>query len=194
MISFHPCTFSGAHTPASGWPFTAPAQHRGQELAGVTALDPGDILGRACGHDLAAAVAALGAEVDEPVRGLDHLEIVLDHDNGIALLDQFVQHLEQFRDVVEMQSGRRLVQDVQGSAGGALRQLLGELDALRLAARERGGLLADMDVVEADAVQKLEYAAHPRHRLEEAQRLLDRHVEHVGDRLPLNRTSRVSRL
>ncbi len=62
-----------------------------------------------------------------------------------------------------------------------LAQLLRELDALRLAARERGRLLADMDVVEADAAQEREHVAHPRHRLEELQRLLDRHVEHVGD-------------
>ena len=68
-----------------------------------------------------------------------------------------------------------------------LRQLLGELDALRLAARQRGGLLADVDVAEADAVQRLEHVAHARHRLEEVERLLDRHVEHVGDRLALER-------
>ena len=63
-----------------------------------------------------------------------------------------------------------------------LRQFLGELDALRLAAGQRGRLLADMDVIEPDAVQELQRLAHPRHRLEEFQRLLDRHVEHVGDR------------
>ena len=34
-------------------------------------------------------------------------------------------------------------------------------------------------------MQQLQHVAHPRHRLEELQRLLDRHVEHVGDRLAL---------
>ena len=38
-----------------------------------------------------------------------------------------------------------------------------------------------MDVIEADAVQEFERLAHARHRLEEVERLLDRHVEHVGD-------------
>src|ERR1051325_11850665 len=42
-----------------------------------------------------------------------------------------------------------------------------------------------MDVVEADAVQRLQHVADARHRLEEVQRLFDRHVEHVGDRLAL---------
>ena len=47
---------------------------------------------------------------------------------------------------------------------------------------KRRRLLADMDVIEADAVQELQRLAHPRHRLEKFQRFLDRHVEHVGDR------------
>ena len=72
----------------------------------------------------------------------------------LPLLDQLVQHFEQLGDVVEMQAGGRLVENVERAAGGALRQLLGELDALRLAAGQRGRLLADMDVVEADAVQQ----------------------------------------
>ena len=66
-----------------------------------------------------------------------------------------------------------------------LRQLLGELDALRLAAGQRRGLLADVDVAEADAVQQRQHVAHARHRLEEVERLFHRHVEHVGDRLAL---------
>ena len=105
----------------------------------------------------------------------------------LPCLDQLVQHFEQLRHVVEMQAGGRLVEDVERAAGGALRQFLGELDALRLAARERRRLLADMDVAEADAVQQLQLVADARHRLEEVQRLLDRHVEHVGDRLALER-------
>src|SRR6202030_1374427 len=42
-----------------------------------------------------------------------------------------------------------------------------------------------MDVVEADAVEEGKRLAHPRYRFEEIERLLDRHVEHVGDRFPL---------
>src|SRR5258708_3911587 len=55
-------------------------QHRGQKLAGVAARRLDDVFGRAPGDDLAAAVAAFGAEVDHPVRGFYDLEVVLDHD------------------------------------------------------------------------------------------------------------------
>jgi pSer/pThr/pTyr-binding forkhead associated (FHA) protein len=103
------------------------------------------------GDDLAAAVAAFGAEVDDPVGGLDDFEIVLDHHHRVAVVDQLVQHFQQLAHVVEMQAGGRLVEDVERAAGGAARQFLRQLDALRLAARQRRRLLADMDVAEADA-------------------------------------------
>src|SRR4029450_11682933 len=73
-----------------------------QELAGVGALGPGDPLRRALGHDLAAAVAALGAEVEYPVGRLDHVQVVLDHDHRVAGVDQAVEEPEQRVYVLEM--------------------------------------------------------------------------------------------
>ena len=69
--------------------------------------------------------------------------------------------------------------------GRDLAELGRELDALRLAARERRRRLAELDVVEPDVVQRLQAAADLRDLREELERLLDRHVEHVGDRLAL---------
>ena len=45
------------------------------------------ILGRALCDDAAAAVAALRAEVDDPVRGLDHIEVVRDHGNSVVVIE-----------------------------------------------------------------------------------------------------------
>src|SRR5258708_13009638 len=84
-----------------------------------------------------------------------------------------------------MQAGGRLVQDVERLAGGAPRQLLGELHALRLAAGERRRLLADMDVAEADPFERDQLLADRRHGGEELRAFLDCHLEHVGDRLVL---------
>ena len=61
----------------------------------------------------------------------------------------------------------------------------GELHALRLAAGERRRRLAERHVVEPDVVQRLQPAADLRDLREERERLLDRHLEHVGDRLAL---------
>ena len=133
----------------------AAREHRLEELPGIARRVARDIFRRAGRNDLAAAVAAFGAEIDDPIGGLDHFEIVLDDNHGVAGLDQLVQHIKKLRHVVKMQARGGLVENVERAAGCAFRQLLGELDALRLAARKRGRLLPDMDVIEADAVQEL---------------------------------------
>jgi hypothetical protein len=51
--------------------------------------------GKSLRGSVAAAVAAFGAEVDDPVGGLDDVEIVLDHHDRVALVDQFMQHFQQ---------------------------------------------------------------------------------------------------
>ena len=72
-----------------------------------------DLLGRAHRHQPAAVFAALGAEVDDPVGHLDHIEVVLDHDQRVAGLEQLAERREQLRDVVEVQARGRLVEDVE---------------------------------------------------------------------------------
>src|SRR5215470_5812144 len=50
----------------------APRQHRLQKRPGIAHGSTRDVVRRAGGNDLAAAIAAFGAEVDDPVGGLDH--------------------------------------------------------------------------------------------------------------------------
>lgn len=47
---------------------------------------------RAGGDDLPAAGAAFGAEVDDPVGGFDHVQIVLDDHHSIAVARQALHH------------------------------------------------------------------------------------------------------
>ncbi len=81
--------------------------------------------------------------------GLDDVQVVLDHHHGVAGRDQPVEHRQQLPDVVEVQARGGLVEDVERAAGGALGELARELDALGLAARERGRGLAQGDVAQA---------------------------------------------
>ena len=120
----------GLRHPAAG-------QDASKKGAGVRGARRRDLLGRAGGDHLAAAVAAFRPHVDDPVGGLDHVEVVLDHQHGVAGVDQALQHLRAALDVGEVQAGGRLVEDVERAAGGRARQLVRQLDALGLAARER---------------------------------------------------------
>ena len=62
-----------------------PLQQFLEELAGVAAFFGDDVFRAARGDEFAAAVAAFGAEVEDPVGGLDDFEVVLDDDDGCLL-------------------------------------------------------------------------------------------------------------
>ncbi len=107
------------------------------------------------------------------------------HDDGVALVDEAVEHEQQLAHVLEVQTGRRLVEHVDAAAVRALLQLGRELDALRLAAGQGRGALAETHVAEPDVDERLEEPVDRADRLEELGRLADRHVEHLGDVLAL---------
>src|SRR5688572_7283743 len=102
-----------------------------------------EALGYALEDDAAAAAAALGPQVDDPVRLGDHIEVVLDHQHRVAGVDQAVQHADQLLDIGHVQADRRLVEHIERLQGIGLGKLIDQLDALRFASRERRALLAD---------------------------------------------------
>ena len=110
---------------------------------------------------------------------------MFDDDDGVPHVDEAHQDVEEFLDVGEVQADRRLVEDVEGVAVRPFSQFAGELDPLRLAPREGRRRLAEADVPQPHVVQELELPADRRDVLEEAEGLLDGHVEDLGDVLVL---------
>ena len=86
------------------------------------------------------------------VRPANHVVIVLDDDERVSLVAQPVQDSDQSADVVRMQAGGRLVEDVkrvdQARAEGP-----GQNDALELAFGEAGRRPVELEVVEPDIRQ-----------------------------------------
>src|SRR5579863_4571801 len=126
-----------------------PIQNARQYLPRIRFFHLGNLLGRALRYDSAAAFAAFGAQVDDPVGLLDYVEVVLDDQDGVAEVGEAVQDVEEFFSVVGVQAGGGLVEDVQSAARLALGKFAGEFDALGFAAGKRGGGLAQLDVAEA---------------------------------------------
>ena len=62
----------------------------------------GDLLRRAFDDDSAARAAGFGAEIDQPIGGLDDVHVVLDDDDGVAKIDEAIEHVEQLANIVEM--------------------------------------------------------------------------------------------
>ena len=137
--------------------------------------------GGALGDDSAAAVAALRSQVDDPVRGLDHIEVVLDDDDRIALVAQSVQHVQQLTNVLEVQSRGGLVENVKRLASVALGKFARQFDALSLAAGKGGGALAETDVGQSDIHQGLQLSRQHGHRVEELARFLYGHIQNFLD-------------
>ena len=66
--------------------------------------------------------------------------------------------------------------------GGAPRELLGQFDALRFAARQRRRRLPQVDVTQAHAGQRGELVADRWHGRKEFHRFFDRHIKNICDR------------
>ena len=104
---------------------------------------------------LAAGGAGAGAEVDDVVGDRDHLRLVLDHEDGVALVAQPQQQVVHPLDVVRVQPDRRLVEDV-GHVGERRPEVADHLGALRLAARQRAGRPVEAEIAEPDLHERVE--------------------------------------
>src|SRR3954469_19851007 len=80
-------------------------EHTAQVAPRMRCFDARDFLRRAAGDDRSAARAALGTEIDDVVGGLDHVEIVLDDEHGVAAVHEAMQHIEQHAHVLEVETG-----------------------------------------------------------------------------------------
>ena len=108
-----------------------------QVLSGITLPHLCHLLGCALSHDAPARRAAVGAEVDHPVGGLDHIQVVLDHHHRVASIHQPVQAVQQLLDIGDMEASGGLIQDIQVVLAVLdLAQLVRQFDPLRLAPGE----------------------------------------------------------
>ncbi len=103
----------------------------------------------ALGHDVTAVLAGTRAHVDQVIGGPHHVLVVLDDQDGVALVAQPLECPDQLVVVPLVQPDGRLVEDVEHAhqAGPDLRR---QADALRLAARERAGGTVEGQVADAD--------------------------------------------
>ena len=93
-------------------------QNSSQVAAGMTGGVLSDFLWSASDQDLAALVTTFRAEIDNPVAATDHVKIVLDADDRIALVHQPLHHIHQLVHVVEAEAGGGLINQIKGLASG----------------------------------------------------------------------------
>ena len=104
-----------------------------------------------------AVFTGAGAQVNDIVRGPHHRLVMLHHDYRVAHVPQPGQGIDQAVVVVGMQPHRRLVANVEHT-GETGTNLGSQAHPLGFTAGERPGGAVHRNVVQADAVQKVESA------------------------------------
>ena len=99
-----------------------------------------------------AIATSLKTHIYDIVSHLDDIQIVLYHNHRITTIDKAAKNIEQYADIFEMQTGRRLVKDIYSLTSVALGQLGGKFHSLTLTARERGRALPQFDIAQSDVV------------------------------------------
>ena len=92
-------------------------QYAFQILTRITLRVLNDFFRRPFGNNFAATRAAFRPEVNNPVGRFYYIEIMLDDKQSIARFAQFEKDFEQFGNVVKVEAGCRLIQNVKRPAG-----------------------------------------------------------------------------
>ena len=115
------------------------------------------------------------------VGQLNHIQIMLDDDDRIALIHQTIQHIHQHADVFEVKPGGRFVEDIDGLSRVTLGKFGGQLHTLAFPSRQGGGRLAELDISEAHFLQHLYLIKDIRYIFKELHGTVDGHVQHIGN-------------
>ena len=108
-------------------------------------------------HQVAAALAGAGADVDQMVGPAYGVFVVLNHHQRVAGRAQLGQRVQQDAVVARMQADGRLVQHIANALQIAA-QLRGQTDSLRLATAQRGRRAVQRQIVQAHIFQKFQPA------------------------------------
>ena len=76
-----------------------------QLTAGMGLDVSGNLAGGTGCHNPATLIATIGSQIDNPVRSFDNVHVVFDYQHRIAAVDQPLQGVQQFADIIKMQAG-----------------------------------------------------------------------------------------
>lgn len=102
-----------------------------QELRSISLRALCHFFGCTARKEFSPALTAFWSHIYDIVCHFDNVKIMLDNNDRIALIDQLVQHIHQHADILKVQSGGRLIKNIErlaciplGKFGGKLHTLL----------------------------------------------------------------------
>ena len=117
-----------------------------------------DLIRRSLRHDPAARVSAARPHINDVVGIPDHIQIMLNDDDGRAARQQRLKYAQQHPHIQRVQADGRLVKDENGILLG-LADLAGQLQPLGLAAGQAGRLLPQRQIAQAKLLQDIQLLA-----------------------------------
>ena len=84
----------------------------GEPLTAETRAEIEDTFRCPLSNHAATTGTPFGPQIDHMIGRLDYVQVVLDHDDGVALLDEFVEHVEELPGVLEVEARRGFIQYV----------------------------------------------------------------------------------
>ncbi len=157
------CSGRAIHPDALPGPAEPDRRHRNRQLApqvlgGQRPRLVHEALEAAAVDHAPALLAGAQPEVDDMVGDADHVGVVLDDDHRVALIAQLPEDVDEAPVVAGVQADRRLVEHVE-RADQRRPERRRQVDALRLAARERRREPVERQVIEPDIPQERRAAA-----------------------------------
>ena len=109
---------------------------------------------------------------------------MLDNNDRIALIDQLVQHIHQHADILKVQSGGRLIKNIERLACIPFGKFGGKLHTLAFATGKRGRRLSQFYITQPHLLNYLYLIQNLRHVFKKFHRAVNCHIQHIGNRLP----------
>src|SRR5699024_2524530 len=82
----------------------------------------GNLFGRAGTNNLSAGKAASMNNVNNMISTYNVIQVVFDDDDRMAAVDQLFERIQQLGDILEMQSGSGLIEEIEGMVTRRLAQ------------------------------------------------------------------------
>src|SRR5436309_16042219 len=106
-------------------------------------------------HKAAALRSSLRSEIDDPVRCLNDVEMMLDNDHRVSKVCQPAENVQKLFNIIEMQTSGGFVENIKSFSRGAPAQFYCQFNPLSVTAGQCGCRLAKTDVTQSNVDQCL---------------------------------------
>src|ERR1700757_5221218 len=156
-------------------------KHSPQIPSRVAGFDFGNVLRRTLGNDRPTINTALWPQVDDPIRRLNHLEVMLNDDQSVSLVPKLYEDVEQLADICKMKPGSRFIQDIHRASRRLLCELGRQFHPLCFASGNLSAGLSQRQVAQAYIHQWFQPVVDRRHVAEKPGCFINRHRQDIRD-------------